>query len=200
MINYDYLNSYVTYNLWFFNFLYLGVGIGIIINNYRIDKDIPTCDDIFTLICLMIGGNTIPVLTFSQIPELNMLTLLYSLGVASYAIPNYQNMSSECKNDFSKNYNNLWSIYFLGIILHLFNVLLYISKFYLARMICLMKNQSHGDGEDQNRRLLENNHRDVNGNRNNNLNTQILEENYQTTVAGTPENMYPYLNNIYEND
>ena len=128
-----------------------------------------------------------------------MFALLYSLGVASYSIP-YQNMSSDCKNTFSKNYNNLWSIYLVGIILHLFNVLLYISKFYLARMICLMKNQSHGDDEDQNRRLLENNHRDVNGNRNNNLNTQILEENYQTTPNGTPENMYPNLNNIYEND
>ena len=90
MINYGYLNSYLTYNLWFFNFLYLGIGIGLIINNYRNDKSIPNCDDIFTLICLMLGGSGIPVLTFSQIQELNVLTLLYSLGVASYAIPNYQ--------------------------------------------------------------------------------------------------------------
>ena len=188
MINYEYLNSYLTYNLWFLNFLYLGVGIGLIINDYRNDKSIPNCDDIFTLICLMIGGNTIPVLTFSEIPELNMLNLLYSLGIASYSIPNYQNMDQSCKHNYSENYNNLWCLYLVGSILHLFNVLLHTSKFYLARIIFIMGNQNPQGNDNPNRRLLDNEDR------------QRPEENYQTTAIQTGRNVYPNLNNIYEND
>lgn len=196
MINYGYLNSYLTYNLWFFNFLYLGIGIGLIINNYRNDKSIPNCDGIFTLICLMLGGSGIPVLTFSQIQELNLLNLLYSLGVASYAIPNYQNMEPICKKNYSDNYNNLWCFYLAGIILHIFNVVLYISKFYLLRMMSLFGRADPYSADNPNRRLLENESRD----RNEEINRNNLQEEYQTTEVHTTRNMYPNLNNIYEND
>lgn len=200
MIHYQYLNSYCTYNLWFFNFIYAGFGIAFIMNNFRNDKSIPNCNDIFTLICLMMGGNIVPVFTFSQIPELNLLTLLYSLGVGSYAIPNYHDMSIACKQNYSKNFNNLWSFYLIGIILQFFNVLLYVSKFYLIRMSAIIFHNNQNNIDLENRRLI-------------NQDSTLLEENYQTTPSqsqngGTEientrprnQNMYPNLNNIYEND
>ena len=198
MINYQYLNSYFTYNLWFFNFIYAGFGIGFIMNNYRNDKSIPNCNDIFTLICLMMGGSIVPVLTFSQIQELNMLTLIYSLGVGSYAIPNYRDMNPDCKDNYSKNFNNLWSLYLVGIILQIFNVLLYVSKFYSIRMIAILFSRNQNNIDLENRRLI-------------NENSVVEEENYHTSPSHRPgptienatpgnQNMYPSLNNIYEND
>lgn len=101
----------------------------------------PNCDDIFTLICMMLGGNTIPVLTLFQIMELNILTLFYSIGISSYAIPNYQNMNPKRRSKYSNNYNNLWTLYLVGIIIHIFNVVLYIIKFFLLIKISFSSSQ-----------------------------------------------------------
>ena len=80
----------------------------------------------------------------------------------------------------------------------MFNFLLYVSKFYSIRMIALLSSRNENNIDLENRRLI-------------NENSVVAEENYHTSPSHRPgptienatpgnQNMYPSLNNIYEND
>ena len=63
-------------------------------------------------------------------------------------------------------------------------------------MMSLFRSVDPYSTDNPNRRLLENESRD----RNEEINRHNLQEEYQTTEAHTTRNMYPNLNDIYEND
>ena len=125
----NYLNSYLTYNIWFFNFLMLGAGLYVIIDYYKNYNPLQDCSHIFPLICLSLGGNVLPVLTFSQLSCVNIIIFMSSTALVSYNIYNFFQIDSDCSQYYNNKYRNLWILYLVGFILHSFNIIFYLGKF-----------------------------------------------------------------------
>ena len=135
MIIYSYLNSYITYTLWLFNFISLSSGLFILVDYYKNDTLIKDCSNIFTLICFGIIANVLPVLTFSYFREINVLLFCISLSFAGYNIYNYVTLQDSCRKYYSDEYNNLWVYYLINFLSHSSNVILYTMKFSLEGRI-----------------------------------------------------------------
>lgn len=135
MINYSYLNSYITYTLWLFNFIALSSGLFILVDYYKNDTHIKDCSNIFTLICFGVALNVLPVLTFSYFREINVLLFCVSLSFVGYNIYNFSTMHDSCRKYYSDEYNNLWVYYLVSFLSHISNVILYTMNFILEGRI-----------------------------------------------------------------
>ena len=182
MINYSYLNSYITYTLWLFNFIALSSGLVIIIDYYKNDTHIKDCSNIFTLICFGLSANVLPVLTFSHFREINVIIFFTSLPFVGYNLYNYITMPNSCKEYYSNEYNNLWVYYLVSFLSHFSNVILYTMKFSLEGRMSHIQEY-------------------IIANRNRGLNDEeILLQVEEPSRKMNEENMKNREDNIYEND
>lgn len=192
-----YLNSYATYNLWFFNFMSLCAGILLIISNVKENNSIPNCDNIYTIICFMLVGNVLPVLTFSQLLEFNIFSFLYSIVIVSYASYHYSKISDSCSDNYSKNYGNLWLFYSIQILIHGLNVALYAGKFYLYKYYVYFKSKREFSEDLGLGKTIANTHRSW---PNIHQIPRNREETQHLIVGNNNENHHLPADNIYEND
>jgi len=195
MAQLEYLNAYATYNLWFFNFMSLCLGIYLIISNVKANNSIPNCDNIYTIICFMLIGNVFPVLTFSQLLEFNIFSFIYSLVIVSFSSFHYSKISDSCSDNYSKNFGNLWLFYSIQILLHGFNVALYAGKFYLYlkldnKFICRIEDKDKNEDKEGIKYIQNNNHQI----------TRNSEETQNLIIGDNQENQHFLTDNIYEND
>jgi hypothetical protein len=145
MNNYLNLNTYVSYNLWFFNLFSLVIGIVLLVYHYKDGNSIKDCDNIFTLLCLNLGGSVLPVITYSSIMELNVIIFFSSCALVGYGFYNYSIMAPSCISYYNNNFDTLANYYMGSLVLHALNIVLYLITFFIGIRLYCCNNEDNNE-------------------------------------------------------
>ena len=128
------LINFTNYNIAFFNFISFFVGSYFILTNFEdLNKKngIQDCYNVFLLTCLGVTNNLLPLISCFNVTEISILAFLCSVALCGYNSHNLSIISGNCSDYYIENYTKIWTYYEISIGLQLFNIILYIIKFFL---------------------------------------------------------------------
>ena len=137
------LINFTNYNIIFFNLLSFVAGGYFILTNFEdLNKKngIQDCYNVFLLTCLGVTNNLLPLISCFNVTEISILAFLCSVALCGYNSYNLSIISGNCSDYYIDNYTKIWNYYEISIGLQLFNIILYIIKFFL--FVCKYNNEN----------------------------------------------------------